>query len=261
MKHFHTFAVSAYGDSPYLEACLRSLTKQSEPADIIICTSTPSPYIDALAAKYGVPVMVRRGESSIQKDWQYAYEMADSRYVTIAHQDDLYGRHYLREFKRALRRYPDILLYTTDSVTVKNSRLVYFDPLRWIKAVLRIPLRFPGLGHLPAVKKSVLMLGNSICCPACTYHKAQIGTTFFTRPYRFVLDWDALLDLAERKGRFYCQEKPLIYHRLHRDAATNACIRSKERRQEEQEIFARIWPAPVVKLLMKYYQKAYGFYE
>lgn len=84
----HTFAVCAYRDSPYLEACIRSLKGQSVPTDIILCTSTPSPYIMDMADKYGIPVHVREGKSSIMDDWNFAYHMADSSLVTIAHQDD-----------------------------------------------------------------------------------------------------------------------------------------------------------------------------
>ena len=42
----HTFAVCAYGDSPYLENCLRSLVRQPGNPEIICCTSTPSHFIE-----------------------------------------------------------------------------------------------------------------------------------------------------------------------------------------------------------------------
>ncbi|MEG2349327.1 MAG: glycosyltransferase family A protein, partial [Hungatella sp.] len=73
MMHTHSFAICAYGNSPYLEACIRSLKRQSIPTPIILCTSTPSSYIDRLADVYGIPVYVREGESDIQTDWNFAY--------------------------------------------------------------------------------------------------------------------------------------------------------------------------------------------
>ncbi len=88
----HTFAVCAYQDSPFLEECLRSLTGQNEPTNIIVCTSTPSPYINKLAEKYGLPVYEREGESDIQEDWNFAYDQAQTQFVTIAHQDDIYAQ-------------------------------------------------------------------------------------------------------------------------------------------------------------------------
>ena len=49
----HSFAVCAYGDSPYLEACLRSLVRQSVPSERLLCTATPSAFLKDLAKKYG----------------------------------------------------------------------------------------------------------------------------------------------------------------------------------------------------------------
>ena len=90
----HTYAICAYKDSPYLEACIRSLLRQTIPASVILCTSTPSPYLQRTAKKYGLPFFVRDGESDIQDDWNFAYEKAASRLVTIAHQDDIYHKDY-----------------------------------------------------------------------------------------------------------------------------------------------------------------------
>ena len=55
----HTFAICAYGDSPYLENCIRPLRRQGEDTDIILCTSTPSDYIRKTAARYEIPVFVK----------------------------------------------------------------------------------------------------------------------------------------------------------------------------------------------------------
>ncbi len=259
MRELHTFAICAYQDSPYLEACIRSVTGQSRPTRVILCTSTPSSYICSMAEKYQIPLFVREGESDIQKDWNFAYEMADSSYVTIAHQDDLYGKNYVKTLEEYVGKYPDISLFTTDYVTVRDHRLVFGEQLVLIKRLLRLPLRIPCLNHISWVKKAALCFGNSICCPACTYRKGE--TPFFVSRCRFALDWDHLITMAEKPGRFICVERPLVYHRLHRDAATNTCMKNSIRFQEERQMFSRLWPEPVVRLLMRYYQKAYDSYE
>ncbi len=276
MKDLHTFAICAYQDSPYLEACIRSAMGQSRPAKVILCTSTPSPYLERLAKAYRIPMFVREGEPGIGRDWNFAYRMADSRYVTIAHQDDLYGRDYVRELERAVSRYPDMCLFATAYVTVKNRTLARGERLEWVKRLLRLPLSFPKLNHIPLVKKAALSFGNSICCPTCAYRKEEgeagkdstdsTDNTDNTQPVfseslRFVLDWEHLICLAEGEGRFICAEKPLVYHRLHPEAATNACMKGRLRLEEEEAMFSRLWPGPVVKGLMKYYQKAYDSYE
>ncbi len=262
MKVFHMFAVCAYGDQPYLEACLRSVTGQSCPTKTIVCTSTPSPYIEGLAKKYGLPLYVRKGESDIQADWNFAYEMADARFVTLAHQDDLYGRDYVKTLAACAARYPDMCLFTTDHMMVRDHQMVPGERLWLVKKLLRIPLKAHGLAHIPFVKKAALRFGNPICCPACTYQKVADGRgPFFRSSCRFALDWDHLIDMAEGPGRFICVEKPLMFHRLHKDAATNTCMKDQVRFQEERQMFERLWPKPVAALLMRVYQKAYASYE
>ena len=111
---FHTFAICAYKESPYLEACIRSLKGQTVPSEIICTTSTPSLYLSELMEKYHIPLYVREGESDIQADWNFAIEKAKGTFVTIAHQDDLYGRRYVEELKKSFRRWPDMTLFMTD---------------------------------------------------------------------------------------------------------------------------------------------------
>ena len=52
-----------------------------------------------------------------------------------------------------------------------------------------------------------------------------------------------------------------MYYRVHEEATTKACIRDNSRAREEAEMFAKIWPKPVVKFLMHFYRKAYEEYE
>ena len=63
MSCSHSFAVCAYGKSPYLKECLDSLVQQ-EFADskIYIATSTPSAWLDEVAKEYNLEVFVNDGE-------------------------------------------------------------------------------------------------------------------------------------------------------------------------------------------------------
>ena len=49
----HTFVICAYKESPYLEACIRSLQAQTVPSRILMVTSTPNPWIEKCSEKYG----------------------------------------------------------------------------------------------------------------------------------------------------------------------------------------------------------------
>ncbi|MCI7263243.1 MAG: glycosyltransferase family 2 protein [Clostridiaceae bacterium] len=274
----HTFAVCAYKDSPYLEECIRSLKAQERVTDasgtelwgtsseIICCTSTPSPFIRKITEKYQIPLYVREGESNIREDWLFAYRKARGRLVTIAHQDDVYRKNYAVELKKAYRRYPDLLVFVSDYLTLKmqqdgTARAEALDTVRLVKKLLRMPLRLHALADRTWVKKSSVLFGNSLCCPACTYHKALIGEDMFHSEYEFALDWDNLYELAGKKGRFYCVEKPLLAYRVHEGATTKACIEDNRRSSDETAMFRKMWPDWAVRLLMHFYKKAYKEYE
>lgn len=257
----HTFAICAYKDSPYLEACIKSLKRQSVPSEIILCTSTPSDYINTLAGTYDIPVFVREGASDIRDDWNFAYMQAKTQLVTIAHQDDCYHRDYAAEVQRCWERYPDTLVFTTDCVIVKNGELQKPGLVQFVKMLLRLPLRFHGLANRKWLKKVALCFGNPIICPSCTYDREALGEPLFDSPFKFALDWDTMWKLAEGCGRMICVEKPLIYYRIHDGATTKACIENHQRARDEAAMYEKIWPRPIVAVLMHFYKKAYDAYQ
>ncbi|MEG0988628.1 MAG: glycosyltransferase family A protein [Clostridium sp.] len=265
-KTKHTFAICAYKESPYLEACIRSVKNQTVPTDVICCTSTPCEYIEQLTRRYGVPLFVRDGESGIREDWLFAYQQAKGEFVTIAHQDDRYSKNYVKYLLENDEKYPDMTVFGSDYLTLKGSHQgvfspEYYNPVWLVKKVLRLPLRFKCLADRTMIKRSALIFGNSICCPSCTYSKAKIGDTMFDSTYEFALDWDNLYELAGKPGRFICVEKPLIEYRIHPGATTKACIEDHRRTKDEISMFEKIWPRPIVKGLMFFYKKAYGAYK
>lgn len=261
MKNKHVFSVCAYGDSPYLEKCIRSLKAQTLPGHIILCTSTPSPALSGVARKYSLPFFVREGTPNMRDDWNFAYEMADADLVTIAHQDDLYHKDYAACLMAAYERHPDMLLFTTDYAILKKGRLITGGKMLWIKRLLRLPLSFSFLNKRTWGKRLALVLGNPICCPATTYHKKILGMPLVRSGFRFALDWDNLYRLAGERGRFICAERPLLYYRIHEASATKACILDNQRELEEEAMFRRFWPDPAVRVLMHFYKSAYAEYE
>ena len=65
----HTFVICAYKESEFLEECILSLKKQTVRSNIFIATSTPNKYIDDIAEKHGIVVMVNKGQGGITQDW------------------------------------------------------------------------------------------------------------------------------------------------------------------------------------------------
>lgn len=268
----HVFAICAYKDSPYLEECIRSLKGQTVESRIICCTSTPSPYIERLAKRYQIPLYVRDGESNIREDWLFALQKADGELVTIAHQDDRYSHDYVRMLLNAYEKYPDMTVFAGDYVTLKmdagavstcgqRGHIERWNRVWLVKKLLRLPLRFTFLADRTFMKRGALLFGNSICCPSCTYNKARVGAELFRSRFDFALDWDNLYELAGKPGRFVCVEKPVIAYRVHEGATTKACIEDHRRMNDEIAMFEKMWPRPMVRLLMHFYKKAYDAYE
>ena len=256
----HTFAICAYGESPYLETCIRSLVSQTVKTPVILCTSTPCAYIDALAGKYGIPVYVNEKHEGIAGDWNFAYEKADCDFVTLAHQDDIYLAEYAEALQKAYAKYPDMSIFMSASRTVKDGNPVPDGKIERVKKLLRLPLRLRAFSGRRAVKLLTLRFGNPVICPSCSYNKKLCGSGIFNGKYSFVLDWDALVRLAERKGRWICSEKPLILYRVHADAATAQSIRSHVRETEESEMFDRLLPGRAAAVVKKAYRKSYEAY-
>lgn len=257
----HTFAISAFRDSPYLEECIKSLKKQTVPSRIILCTSTPSFFLEEMAQAYDIPYYVRDGISNIQDDWNFAYEMADTSLVTIVHQDDKYHRDYVRYARRCWKFHPDTTVFCTDSAIIKNGEVQRPGLVEVVKKILRLPLRVGLFTNRVTVKRSVLMFGNPIICPSCTYHKGRLGTPLFRTDFEFALDWATMWELAGRPGRFVCNERRLLLYRVHAEAATKASIVNNRRAEEELRMYQMIWPKSFAKLLMHFYRKAYKTYD
>lgn len=262
----HCFAICAYGESPYLESCIRALKAQKNSAsDIIICTSTPNELIRGLAGKYETELFVRDGASSLKADWNYAVETAvkakKAELVTIAHQDDIYHEDYADELLAAADKYPDMLLFCTRYRTIDEHGCVTDTRAESVKRILRLPLKARALSGIGIVKRLPLMIGNGIGCPTCSYNIRLAGIPLFRSDYRFVIDWETLLRLSRLPGRFICCERELLDYRVHSGAETMKNIANHNREREEAEIFSMMWPKPAVRLLMHFYKKAYKDYK
>lgn len=256
----HIFAVSAYKKSPYLRACIKSLLAQSVKSDIIICTSTPNSYIKDIADEFNIRLYIRQGIPCMAKDWNFACKKAGKGLVTIAHQDDLYCKDYVKTLLFMKERYPDMGLFTTASIIIKGGSLIDFGEANIIKKILRLPLRLKWFSHTLFIKRLSISFGNPVICPSCTYDKDIYGDLYFNPTYNFVLDWDMLLRLSSKKGRWICIEKPLIMYRIHDDSATKRSIADSSRTAEESVMFDRLLPYPVSQIIKRAYRRAHNAY-
>lgn len=256
----HTFVIPAYKNSPHLEACIQALKAQSKPSNLLIATSTPSTYIQSIAAKYNVPYFISPQPGGIGGDWNFAINKATTRYVTVAHQDDIYQPHYTREIMAAISNYRHLkpLIAFCGYIDVVNGEERTRSLNAAVKSFLLFPFYLKGAITSRFIKKAVLSLGDPICCPSVTIDRVNTGNMRFSEDYSCVLDWAAWLELAQSEGAFIFVNKKLVKHRIHIESETTHQIRNGKRQQEELAILSRIWGKSTAKLLSTFYAKGYG---
>lgn len=252
----HTFVVCAYGESPFLEDCLLSLSVQTSFSDAVIATSTPNGMIDELAKKFDIPVCVNYGESGIAGDWNFALSCAKTPLVTIAHQDDVYSDHYVEWMFESLNRASRPLLYFTNYGEIRDSAYIDNSTMNSVKRALLKPLELKSLQGSMLVKRGVISLGNSICCPSVTYCVDALPQPIFSSGMRSNLDWEAWERLFRLKGEFVYDKRIGMYHRVHEGSETSACIVDDTRTKEDLMMLKKFWPDPIANLINKAYTKA-----
>ncbi len=254
----HTFTILAYKESPYLKDCITSLKRQTVKSKILIVTSTPSLYLDRISKECGVSLRVNHERVGIGSDWAFAYKSAETQYVTLAHQDDIYLSEYTEWCLDAAEKVGDSLIVFTDYAELVGQRLRTYTPNLIIKIIVLLTFfTFKNNLHSQPLKNLMLSMGSPIPCPSVFFNKKNIGTFEFSRYFSFNLDWDAWLRLARSEGAFVYVRRRLLLHRIHKDSQTTVCTRDRWRHAEDEELFEAFWPRPIAKLLSRVYFLSY----
>lgn len=252
----HTFVISAFGNSPYLEDCIDSICKQSVLTHFLITTATPSEYLRYVAQKYNCPLIVRDGKPNISDDWNYAYRQAKTRLITIAHQDDVYCSNYVETMLGRINSAHNPIIYFTNYGEIRNSKQLDRTRLLTAKRILCFPCKINNLSMRRFWKRLLLAFGNPVCCPSVTYVKEAIPNFCFCSGFRSNLDWDAWERLSKREGSFVYCDKIQMYHRVHEGSETSSCIVDDIRTNEDFEMLQRFWPRSIAGLINSVYSRA-----
>ncbi len=249
----HTFVICAYGKSMYLEECIQSLLAQSVKSQIILATSTPNDLIQGMAEKYGIPLRINQGPGGIAQDWNYAYAQSSTKFITLAHQDDIYEPEYTACALKDLSQAKDPLIWFSDYYEIRHGQRVTKNRLLFIKRLLISPLRLKALQRITFAKRCCLALGNSICCPAVTFAASSLPKEIFTPHFRSNVDWQAWERFSRMRGSFQYHPHMLMGHRIHGDSETSKVIGDSQRSSEDLELFRKFWPLPVARRLAQLY--------
>ena len=123
MKNEHTFVICAYKESPYLEDCIASLCNQTVQSRVILYTSTPNDFIQQLCNEYEIEMYTKPG-GGIGKDWNNALSFVNTKYATIAHQDDFYLETYAEEVINCFLNHSESLIVYSDYSEWKNGMVI-----------------------------------------------------------------------------------------------------------------------------------------
>lgn len=249
----HTFVILAYKESEFLESCIQSVLSQTVKSNVIIATSTPNDFIKSIAIKYQISVIVNSERNGIGGDFDFAINVANTTYVTIAHQDDIYEPHYLEEISKHFQK--NVIIIYSHYAEIRNGESVYSNKLLNVKKIMNFILKYKFFQTSSFIRRRILSIGNSICCPAVTYNKEKVETPLFLSDFLSNVDWYAWEKLSRQNGKFVYIEKPLMLHRVHSESTTSDVIKYG-RGEEDYRIYRLFWPPFIAKLLLKQYSRA-----
>lgn len=255
----HAFAIPVYGQPPQLAACIESILNQSDRSSrIVISTSTPSGFIEEIAANFKIPFLINPRRADIATDWNFALTSCDAEFVTLAHQDDLYDGLYVQTMGDAVLRHPDALMAFSDfrehsphgprpiNINVRIKRLLCtrafgrHDTLETLHEKLRL-----------------LTLGNPICCPSVVINRRRLPDFRFDETMKTNLDWEAWSRMAQLRGKFVYVKQALVSKRVHPQSETSVTIANKIRENEDRYMFEQFWPKPVAAAILAFYKLGY----
>jgi glycosyltransferase involved in cell wall biosynthesis len=251
----HTFVIPAYKQSEYLEQCIQSLLNQTLKSTVIITTSTPTDYVKKIAKKHKIEYFINDKEG-IANDWNFALSKASTAWATIAHQDDIYEPTFTEDLLRSVNE--DTLIAFTDYEDLVNDKPRQSNLNSFIKKALLFPFAFKKNITSTAVKKSLLIFGDPICCPSVSFNLDALGNFRFSPEFTVALDWYAWYQLAKKRGGFCFINKKLMKHRIHAESETTLKLSEGKRRQEELEMFKLIWGGTIARVFSWIYTLGYA---
>jgi glycosyltransferase involved in cell wall biosynthesis len=255
----HSFVIPVYRQASHLSELILSLKSQRGlRSEIILATSTPSVELSALAELHGVELKVNPNRQDIAADWNFAFECAGRRFVTIAHQDDLYAPDYVIALGNAFRQHVGAIIAFCDYTehTPFGPRPTNLNLLIKRALIRRAYRDQTYLGH-SRDKCRLLSLGNPICCPTVMFDREALGPFSFPKGFRTNLDWMAWLELADTTGGFAYVPQRLLSKGVHPDSETSATIANRARQREDRAILGLLWPRPMAAAIASVYRLSY----
>ncbi|OFZ53510.1 MAG: hypothetical protein A2428_15595 [Bdellovibrionales bacterium RIFOXYC1_FULL_54_43] len=203
-----TLAIPFYSNRPMLEACLRSVLRQTRTDWKLLLiddsgklegaigrASETDPRSEGLAdwirsrfpdLDNRIKYIAHRENLGMAATWNDCLELAETDWVTILHSDDELLPNYVDAMARGIGRFPEAAALFCQTRIIDEDGNETFSFADWYKGLIR-----PGKLLLASESGlSRLLKGNFIMCPTLCYNKRIIGQERFDTKWRMVLDLD-----------------------------------------------------------------------
>ena len=259
-KYLHSFAILAHKESPYIEELIKSIKSQTVKSQLFISTSTPCLFIEKLSQKYNIPILINKEGKGIVSDCNFGYKNAGTRYVTLAHQDDIYLPNYTEKCIETAEKYSNTLITFTRYKELCNNQIKSLTSTLLVKDILLTPYLFKDSVSSKFVRKAMLSLGNPIACPSVMFNKEKLKDKFnFSEDFPVNFDWDIWLRLSEEEGAFILVKERLMLYRFHSGTCTATATKDNRKPEEDKKILRRLWPAPLAEIIYNLYSFGYRY--
>ena len=250
------FVICAYKEIHYLEECVKSLLNQTIKCRIIISTSTPNKYIESVAKKYDIPLRINKKGKGNYSDFCFAYEQADTKYVTLCHQDDEYLPNFAETMLKYLKSEKRPIIAFSNYYDKKENEIIKSSSLLKTKRFMNFLLSIKLFRKSKFIRNRILSLGNPICAPTVTYNKELVKQPVEDCPLPTCHDWYSWIELAKLKGAFIYIKEPLLLRRIHEESTMTEVIENNDKKISDFEIYKKFWPEPIARLILKVYTKS-----
>lgn len=256
-----TLVVCTYKECEYLEECIQSIVYQTVRPRILISTSTPNDFVRGIAEKYGIGIRINPDGGQI-KDYNFAMKQADTKFIMLAHQDEVLVNTFVEKCLEALNYTDDPIISFTDYIEIHNDIVdEKQSSMIRIKKILLWPVKNRRLAATRIGKRMTLCFGDPITHPTVICAADKMPEEVFREEFKASMDWDLWERLSREKGSFVYVDEILLHHRMNDENQTVLLLKtSNERYNNEYAIFRRFWIKPIAKLLMHFYRKAYNNY-
>lgn len=231
-----TAVIPLFHGARFVGETIGSLLAQTWPDFRLLCIDDASDDDSAAVARTAggerITVLQNPARLGLGANWNRALETADTEYLLIAHQDDIYEPDYLATMVRLLDEHPRALAAHSRATTVdENGRLIP-DPAGAFKDTFWSPAE--PQEREPAEELAVLQRGNYVIAPSVLLRMStvkQLGP--FDARYGFVTDWEYWMRASLAGFTLVGTHARLVRFRRHAQTATRAQELTMQRYEEE----------------------------